>query len=147
MRIGLLGALLCGLAMSAPAHSEDAHVAMLKNVKGNVKIMRDNAEIVARPGMQLMKMDTVVAAPASSAGVVFVDGTVLAVGASSELEISRYVFRPEESKYDFAVLLKKGQAVYSSGKLGKLAPDAVNVNTPRATVGVRGTRFIVKSDD
>jgi hypothetical protein len=40
--------------------------------------------------------------------------------------------------------LKKGSAVYNSGKIGKLSPESVKLSTPRATVGVRGTRFIIK---
>ena len=93
-----------------------------------------------------MRLDIIVSGPDSSGGIVFKDGTQLTVGPSSEIEISRYLFRPEEAKYDFSLYLRKGTAIYSSGKLGKLAPESVSLNTPRATVGVRGTRFIVKAD-
>ncbi|MEO8406964.1 MAG: FecR domain-containing protein [Oxalobacteraceae bacterium] len=128
------------------AMAQDDHVALFKNVSGTVKIIRDKSDLVAVAGTQLMKLDSIASGPDSSAGIVFKDGTLLTVGSSTEIQISRYLFQPEEAKYDFSLYLKKGTAIYSSGKLGKLSPESVSVNTPRATVGVRGTRFIVKVD-
>ena len=93
-----------------------------------------------------MRSDIIVSGPHSSGGIVFKDGTLLTVGSSTEIEITRYMFQPEEAKYDFSLYMKKGTAIYSSGKLGKLSPESVSLNTPRAAVGVRGTRFIVKTD-
>lgn len=124
----------------------DEHVALFKNVSGNVKIIRDKADIVPVAGTQLMRSDIVVSGPHSSGGIVFRDGTLLTVGSSTEIEITRYIFQPEEAKYDFSLYMRKGTAIYSSGKLGKLSPESVSVNTPRASIGVRGTRFIVKAD-
>ena len=130
-----------GLAMA-----EDNHVALFKNVSGDVKIVRDNLVIVPVAGTQLMRSDVVATGPKSSGGIVFIDGTLFTLDASSEVEISRYVFQPEAARYDFSLYLKKGTAIYSSGKLGKLSPESVNLNTPRATVGVRGTRFILNAN-
>ena len=128
------------------AIAQDDHVALFKNVSGTVKIIRDKSDLVAVTGTQLMKLDIVASGPDSSAGIVFKDGTLLTLGSSTEIQINRYLFQPEEAKYDFSLYLKKGTAIYSSGKLGKISPESVSVNTPRATVGVRGTRFIVKVD-
>ncbi len=138
--------LIAVFGFASIAMAQDEHVALVKNVSGNVKVMRDKSEIVVVPGTQLMRMDTVISGPHSTAGIVFKDGTLLTVGASSEIEISRYLFQPSKAKYDFSLYLKKGKAIYSSGKLGKLSPQSVKLNTPRAAVGVRGTRFIVKVD-
>lgn len=137
--IAILGAY--GFAMA-----EDNHVALFKNVAGEVKIMRDNTVIVPVAGTQLLRSDVVSTGPKSSGGIVFIDGTLFTLDASSEVEISRYVYQPEAAKYDFSLYLKKGTAIYSSGKLGKLSPESVNLNTPRATVGVRGTRFILNAN-
>ena len=141
----LLRCLLTTLALGCAgvAVAQDGHVALFKSVSGDIKVVRGAATLVPVPGTLLERADVVVSGPASTGGIVFVDGTLLAVDASTEITISRYVFQPEQAKYDFAVYLKKGSAVYSSGRLGKLSPESVNLNTPRAAVGVRGTRFIV----
>jgi hypothetical protein len=38
----------------------------------------------------------------------------------------------------------KGVAAYVSGRMAKLAPDAVRLETPAAIVGVRGTTVAIK---
>ncbi|MDX8378982.1 MAG: FecR family protein [Gallionella sp.] len=143
----MMAIVLTGIFGFAPiASAQDEHVALFKNVSGDVKIIRNQSEIIPVPGTQLMRLDRVVTGVNSSSGITFKDGTLLTLGASSDIKISRYLFQPQEAQYDFSLYLKKGSAVYSSGKLGKLAPEAVNFNTPRATVGVRGTRFIINAD-
>lgn len=126
--------------------AQDTHVALFKSVTGDIKVLRGDATMVPVAGTPVLRSDVVVSGPNSSGGIVFVDGTTLAVDASTEVEIRRYVFQPESKQYDFALYLKKGSAIYSSGKLGKLSPESVNVSTPRAAIGVRGTRFIVSAD-
>lgn len=137
-------AALLGFANSAFAQSE--RVAIFKNVTGKVVVVRGDTELLPVAGTELLRADVVRSGPKSSGGIVFTDGTRLTVGASTEIEIRRYLFQPENSKYDFNIFLKKGSAIYSSGKLGKLAPQAVSLSTPRATTGVRGTRFILKEE-
>lgn len=137
---------LMALGLSNTAIAQSEHVALFKNVTGDLKIIREQSEIVPQAGTQVFKSDVIISSANATGGIAFKDGTLLTVGPSSEVEISRYVFEPEEAKYDFSLYLKKGSAIYSSGKLGKLSPESVNVSTPRATVGVRGTRFIVKVD-
>ena len=134
------------LFAAGAASAEDSHIALFKNITGDVKIRRGETMISATPGTQLLRSDVVLTGPKSSGGIVFIDGTLLTLDAASEVELSRYVFQPEAAKYDFSVYLKKGTAIYSSGKLGKLSPASVNLNTPRATVGVRGTRLILSAE-
>jgi len=38
----------------------------------------------------------------------------------------------------------KGTAAYVSGVIVKLSPKAARFETPTATIGIRGTRFLVK---
>ena len=142
LRVAFIACL--GVANFAFAQTE--HVAIFKSVTGEVIVVRGDTEVVPVAGTELFRTDVVRSGPKSSGGIVFTDGTRLTVGASTEIEIRRYLFQPETSKYDFNIFLKKGSAIYSSGKLGKLAPEAVSLSTPRATTGVRGTRFILKEE-
>jgi hypothetical protein len=36
---------------------------------------------------------------------------------------------------------------YLSGLIGKLSPESVRIETPTASIGVRGTHFAVKAGD
>ncbi|HEX4510294.1 MAG TPA: FecR family protein [Burkholderiaceae bacterium] len=129
------------------AHAADgAHVALFKNVEGPVKVVRQAAVVDAAPGVELFVSDRLVSGAGGSAGIVFRDGTQLTLGPSSEIDVRDYVFEPADEKYQFDVYLAKGTAIYASGKIGKLSPQSVKVSTPTATVGVRGTRFILQAD-
>ncbi len=139
------------IAAAATAHAAtDDHVAIFKNVTGSMRIVRTDAgadrAIDAVPGATLTTTDRVVSGPGASAGIVFKDGTLVTVGPSTEIQIRDYAFEPKDSKYAFGLYLAKGQAIYSSGKIGKLSPESVKVESPTATVGVRGTRFIIKAE-
>lgn len=121
-------------------------VALFKNVTGQVQVVRKDATLPAAAGMSVLASDRIVSRAGASAGIVFLDGTRVAVGASSELLVRDYVFRPKEDVYTFDLHLARGSAVYTSGTLAKVAPAAVKISTPSAMIGVRGTRFIVEAD-
>ena len=139
-----IGSMLYGL--THPAWAEDAHVALFKNVTGTMHVVRADQSIDATPGTTLFATDRVVSGANSSAGIVFKDGTLVTVGPSSDIQIRDYAFETKESKYQFSMYLAKGSAIYSSGKIGKLSPESVRIDTPTTTVGVRGTRFIVTAE-
>ena len=139
-------AIAAASAAAAPAYAVDDHVAMFKNVTGTMRIVRNDTTIDATPGATLLTSDRVVSGVDSSAGIVFKDGTLVTVGPSSEIQIRSYAFEPKDSKFAFGLYLARGQAIYASGKIGKLSPESVKVESPTATVGVRGTRFIIKAE-
>src|ERR1700712_2770764 len=124
----------------------DTHVALFKNVSGHVRVLRDNGSLDASAGMTLFVSDQIVSDVGAAAGIVFKDGTLMTVGQSTDVKVRDYLFQPKEAKYAFSVYLAKGSAIYSSGKIGKLSPESVKVDTPTSTVGVRGTRFIIEAD-
>jgi len=41
----------------------------------------------------------------------------------------------------------RGTAAYLSGMVGKLSPESVRFETPVASVGIRGTKLLVKIDE
>ena len=141
-----VAALTALAALTSPASAADDHIALFKTVSGDVSIVRNDTTLPAAAGTTLFVADRLVSGAGASAGVVFKDGTTLAVGPSTQILVRDYVFEPKNSKYAFSVLLDKGSAVYTSGQIAKLAPDAVKVSSPTATVGVRGTRFLIGAE-
>ncbi len=140
--LGLVGP----FALLGEAAANDGHVATLKNVSGNIGIARNETLLDAEPGMNLFVSDRITSGADASAGIVFRDGTQLTVGPSTDIQVRDYTFEPKQSKYDFFLYLARGAAIYSSGMIGKLAPEVVKVATPTATIGIRGTRFIIEAD-
>ena len=136
-----LAFLFSSLVIPGLAGAED--VGFVKTMEGELYVMRDARKEVVNPGMQLWAGDKVYTGADGKAGIVFRDGTVVTLGNNSVFDIRGYTFLPSENEYDFSMYMEKGEMLYTSGKLGKLAPEKVKLATPRATVGVRGTRFLV----
>lgn len=139
--------LLIGLLLLFAVDCQAAEdVALVKSVKGEPTVVHLGNSQTAVAGMKLFVSDRLVAGPGQTIGIIFNDGTTLSAGPSTQLDLRDYVFDPANSKFAFTMYLKKGTLVYSSGKLGKLAPSAVKLDTPRSSVGVRGTHLVMNFD-
>jgi hypothetical protein len=134
-----------GLAIF-PALAAEEHAALVKSVTGEVSVVRQQQHLAPVAGTTLNMSDHIVTGPRASAAIVFKDGTLLTVGADADVLIRNYVFKPKDNAFAFSLYLAKGSAIYESGKIGKLSPESVNVETPKATVGVRGTRFLIEAN-
>ena len=142
--LGLLAAawLAC---VASPLAASEAHVALVKGLAGSVTVVQADASRVADAGTQLRVSDRIVTAPGATASIVFRDGTMLTLGGGADVHVRDYVFEPKAGRYAFSLYMGQGAAIYESGKIGRLAPEAVEVETPQATVGVRGTRFLIEA--
>lgn len=139
----ILGLCLSLWALTGWAESD---IALVKTVSGAAKVVRNGESLAAVPGMKLFASDKIVAGAGETIGLIFNDGTTLSAGPSTEIDLREYAFDPGNSRFAFNLYLKKGTLVYTSGKLGKLAPSAVRLDTPRSSVGVRGTRFVLSHE-
>lgn len=118
----------------------------VKNISGTVSVQRGDTRTVPRVGDKIQVSDSIRTGSDGSIGISFVDGTRLSLGPSSELSVQEYLFAPLQGEFGFAVSLFKGTAAYTTGKLGKLSPESVKITTPQATIGIRGTSFVLKVD-
>ena len=143
----LLLLVLVPLVLPAPlVVAGENHAALVKSVTGDVQVTRNHQTFAANTGTTLEVSDRVVTGRGASAAIVFEDGTLLTLGAGADIEVRDYVFEPRNGKFAFSLYLAKGSAIYESGKIGKMSPESVQVDTPKATVGVRGTRFLIEAD-
>lgn len=119
----------------------------VKSVRGNVQLL--SAAGTARtavPGDALAVVDRIVTGPDSSAAVVLRDDTTLVVGPSSRLDLKEYHFDATTHDGGILVSLMRGSLRMITGLIGKAHPDAIRVETQTATIGIRGTDFIVETD-
>ncbi|CAA6824042.1 MAG: Unknown protein [uncultured Sulfurovum sp.] len=117
---------------------------MVKKLKGKAEVERGKQVIVLKVGSRLQSSDTILTKPKSSVGITFDDGSRLALGSGTTLLINKFEFDPNKKKYDIDLDLKKGKAVFSSGKVGELAPESVKFRIPEGIIGIRGTKFAVE---
>ncbi len=153
----LLGAAAISQAQTAPSTAAPAaapataaperQAGFVKSVRGDVKLL--SAAAAARnavPGDALASVDRIVTGPDSSAAVVLRDDTTLVVGPSSRLDLKQFHFDATTHEGGLLVSLLRGSMRMITGLIGKTNPDAVRVETQTATIGIRGTDFIVQTD-
>lgn len=79
--------------------------------------------------------------------ITFADNTQMQVTEHSRLLVDDFVYDPGKSTGKLAMKVALGTVRYASGAIAKNNPANVNVRTPTATVGVRGTDFISVVDE
>jgi len=121
-------------------------IAFIKNVQGSAVVQRDNLLHPLQKGEYLFSGDTIETAKNTHVGLSFNDGTRIAIGPNSVFTIDTYLFAPAQKDFRFDVTLPKGSIVFESGKIGKLAPEKVNIKSPQGIIGIRGTKFIVEAE-
>lgn len=82
----------------------------------------------------------------SQAQIRFIDKALLALKANSEINIKAYHFPDTEKQQDGQVLMKlvKGGFRTLSGSIGKGSKSAYKVETPVASIGIRGTHYEIE---
>jgi len=142
----LLFFLIYFVANNGMAFAADNFVAQVSQFNGSVSIKRGAKIINVEKGARLKTKDSLSTGGDGSIGIIFKDETTLSLGPNSELIIQEYVFEPDHSNFSFVVSLLKGTASYVSGLIARLSPDSARIITPSASIGVRGTKFVIEVD-
>ena len=119
-------------------------IGMVRTASGDATVTRGETSLPADPGLKIMVGDTLVTGRDGSIGVILRDDSSLSIGPGSRLVLRSFQFSPPEGKFDLVAQISRGTMAYLSGLIGKLAPEKVRIETPTATIGIRGTRFALK---
>jgi len=136
---------VCALLIAGPAAAESPVPAgRVKTVAGDAFIVRSGNTVPVQVGHEVFESDSVRTGAGGRVGLMLRDDTRVAIGPQSEVRVDAFRYAPAEGHLALALRFVQGVAVYVSGKIAKLAPDAVRLETPAAIVGVRGTTVAVR---
>lgn len=136
------------VTMARPAAAQTpAPAGHIKTVSGTVLIVRERGTTEAKAGDPIYASDTLRTGAGSTVGVTMRDDTRVSLAPNSEMKVDRYVYDPGENGLGMVLKFVRGVAVYVSGRMAKLSPDSVRLETPSAIVGVRGTTVAIRVDD
>jgi hypothetical protein len=119
-------------------------VAFVKEVSGSVTAKDEKGSMLVTKGQWLSEKMILSTQNESSVTLIFKDNSLVSLGSNSILVLEKYLFEPALKEYEFKLSLQAGTASFESGKIGELSPESFSFQTPEATVGIRGTKFIVK---
>jgi hypothetical protein len=123
-----------------------AAVGKVTEQTGPTEIVRNKNSISAKVGSGVEMNDTIVTAKAK-AKLTFEDNTTVNITEQSKLVVDDFVYDPKKGTGKLAMKVVMGTARYASGQIAKTNPQQVAVNTPTATVAVRGTDFSMTVDE
>jgi hypothetical protein len=140
--LGTLALVVGAAPLSAQApNAEAGHI---KVFSGSAFIVRGSALVPAQAGQVVFEADSLRTGADGRLGVTLKDDTRIALGPSSEVRVDRFVYAPADARMGLVLKVVRGVMAYVSGRIAKLSPDAIRLETPAAVVGVRGTTLALR---
>ena len=132
-------------AFAAPAFAQERPVAgRIKVSTGSAFVVRDGAQVPAQVGQVVYETDGIRTGADGKIGVTLNDDTRLSLGPNSELKLEKFTYAPAESSFSLVLKFVRGAATYVSGRIAKVAPDSIRLETPASIIGVRGTTLAIQ---
>lgn len=94
-----------------------------------------------------VEMNDSIKTQAGKVGITFQDDTRVQVSENSKLVIDDFVYDPKSKAGKLGAKVALGTVRYASGQIAKNSPQNVALNTPTATIAVRGTDFTASVDE
>jgi len=114
---------------------------------GNAVIERtDGEDVKAEDELDIFQYNTVKTGKGKVA-IGFIDDTRVDVTEHSKLIIDEFVYDPNTKTGSLSLKAALGTIRYASGQIAKTSPTNVQIKTPTATIGVRGTDFTMTVDE
>ena len=128
---------IIGFASGLASLALSCHGALAQEPIGGIESLRNQATrsgAPARLGDRVFQNESIATGADSSVRIAFVDQTNLAIGPTSRVTLDRFVYNA--SQQGMAVNLSQGAFRFTTGNINKAG---VRINTPTATMGVRGS--------
>jgi len=128
------------------ASSAIAEIGQITEYTGSGMVERSSEEIDADLSLPI-EMNDYIQTAKGVIGITFDDDTQVKVSEHSELTIDDFVYDPNTSKGSLGLKVALGTVKYASGSIAHNNPDSVDIETPSATIAVRGTAFTMTVDE
>lgn len=137
LALALLAPALAGAPQAQAAASIGQATAVERNASGDA----GGARRALSTGDPVEARETIQTDGRGRAAFRFVDDTRLSVGPNSSVRLDKFVFATDRSPSAFVIRASRGLLRFSTGRGDH---EAYRIDTPTASIGVRGTRFDVK---
>ena len=136
---------LCSLLLSTSL-SRAAVGTVTEQVNTPASIQRDKQTLTGAKGTGV-EMNDSIRTQSGKLGITFQDDTKVQVNENSKLVIDDFVYDPKSKSGKLSAKMALGTVRYASGQIAKNSPQNVALNTPTATISVRGTDFTASVDE
>jgi hypothetical protein len=125
-------------------YADQGVIGQIKIVKGQTVVIHNGMVDSAKIGTKIYRQDILRTGADGSLAFILKDNTVMSIGPDSEIILRKFQFEPRYKEFSLIMKIIKGTVSFISGKISKLAPESVKIETPDSIIGIRGTRFLIK---
>lgn len=136
----LAAAILFGWTATASAEA----IGTIKTVSGMASVVTQRGAANAFVGQRIGAGDRIETQSDAAVGFILDDGSRFSIGPNSAIVVTDFKFQPQRSLLSLIAELIYGVMAHTTGEIGRMKPDAVQIKTANGVVGVRGTRFAIK---
>ena len=111
---------------------------------GNATAIRNGVSIILNQGDTVHKGDVVQSGSDSTLGITFIDGTVFGLASNAKMVLNEMIYDPNGSDNKSLLSLVQGTISFVAGATAKKGD--MKIDTPVATMGIRGTAVLVEID-
>jgi hypothetical protein len=119
-----------------------AAIGRVEIVAGMATATRNGAVIILQVGDRVFKQDLVETGSNSSCSISLIDGTAFKLTSNCRMVLNEMVYSPEGANNSTLLTLVQGTASFVAGKVAKTGD--MEVRTPTATMGIRGTAWTLE---
>ncbi|MDA0241577.1 MAG: FecR domain-containing protein, partial [Proteobacteria bacterium] len=140
----LAGPLNPGEYAQATGTAQAEPIGVTETLRGVVEATRaDGTKVTLSQGDPIFRGDIIETGADGSISMVMADDSVFSLDADGTVKMDELVYDPDDQEGSMSVSLVKGVFSFVSGQIAKTDPDAMVLNTPLATVGIRGTTGVM----
>ena len=131
-------------AQAAGAPDDGKIIGHVTKLAGSATVIRNGVSIILNMGDNVEKNDVVQSGSNSTVGVTFIDGTVFGLSSNARMVLNEMVYDPNGSNNSSLISLVAGTISFVAGETAKHGD--MKIDTPVATMGIRGTAVLVEID-
>lgn len=129
-------------AQAGAQASDQPPIGRIEQAAGNATIVRNGVAIAANQGDVVRKGDVVQTGGDGQIAVLFSDGSTFSLSANARMVLNDFVFQSGGANNSALISLVQGTIGFVAGQVAKSGD--MRVETPVATMGIRGTAVMVE---
>lgn len=123
------------------AGTDGEPIGNVESLNGEVFAIRvDGSRVRLELGDQVFQGDILESGPNGNVGVLLADQTTFAMGPEGRMVLDEMIYDPATQQGSVSMSVLQGVFTFVSGQVAKTDPDAMTLDTPVATIGIRGTQ-------
>jgi VCBS repeat-containing protein len=129
-------------AQADPGTNSGQPIGHVVKLTGSASVIRNGVSVILNIGDNVFKGDVVQSGADSALGISFIDGTAFSLSSNARMVLNAMVYDPNGSSNSSLLSLVQGTITFVAGETAK--HGNMKVDTPVATMGIRGTAVLVE---